>query len=115
MRLTTRFLSVSLCACCLAAFPTYADVGPWAHLDGYRCKVAVNAEAPPDRMEPPILVCQITEGADPIGPDRSPSIVANHIGSALDSLLQLLSTLNHTLHDFSQPQHDSDATPPPAP
>jgi len=114
MRATTRFVAFALWACCLAALPSHADDSPQAHFEGVRCEVLRTGEAPPAVPASTAVVCQIVDDPNPYG------TVVIDIGNldtpspTLDSLLQLLTTLDNARHDASLQRHDA-VVPAPTP
>jgi len=114
MPVTTRFVAFVLWACCLAALPAYADDSPQAHLEGFRCEVLRDGETPPGVPVPTVVACQIEDGANPFVMIISPLADSPATSPPLDALLDLLSTLDHALHNASLPQHDA-VVPPPTP
>ena len=115
MRVTTRSAAIALWVCCFATLPSYADERPRAHLEGFRCEVVWNGETPPGMPVPTVVLCQIDDGADPMNAGSSPSTARGVPAPPLDSLLNLLTTLDHALYNSPPPQHDASALPPPTP
>jgi len=107
MQVTTRFAAIALWAFCLTALPSLADDRPWAHLEGYRCEVLRDGEAPPGMPEPTIVVCHIDDEPNPFGVLCPPPSLSNTSSPTLDSLLNLLSTLDNARHDASLQRHDA--------
>ena len=107
MRVTTCFVAIALWACFLAVLPSYADDGPSAHLEGYRCEVLRDGEATPGIPPPTIVVCQIAESGNPIETGILRPAHSSTVTPTLDSLLNLLSTLDNARHDASLQRHDA--------
>jgi len=114
MRVTTRFAAIALWAFILAVPPSNADDSPSAHLEGYRCEVSTNGEAPPGIPGSTVLVCQIVDDGTPTGTSRQHSSDPDTSSPTLDSLLQLLTTLDNARHDASLQRHDA-VVPAPTP
>ena len=114
MRATSRLGVLAVWLCCLAARPSRADDSPRAHLEGFRCQELRDAETPPGVPLAALVVCQIDDGADPVSAGSAPSMTRGASASNIDPLLQLLTTLNRSLHDSSPPHHTT-APPPPTP
>ena len=114
MRVTTHFAAIALWACFLAALPSYADDTPSAHLAGYRCEVLRDSEAPAGTPVGTVLVCQIVDDGGPILPSFQTCGLTERSCSTLDSLLQLLTTLDNARHDASLQRHDA-VVPTPTP
>ena len=105
MRVTTRFAAIALWVLCLAALPSMADDIPWAHLEGYRCEIPRDGETPPGIPGSTILVCHIDDEPNPFGGHYPSPTHTPPTSPTLDSLLNLLSTVDKTRHDTSQQRH----------
>ena len=108
MQVTTRFAAIALWACFSDALPLYAAGSPSAKLEGYRCEVLRDSEAPSGAPVGSILVCQIVDDGGPIQARSQARGVLVRSGSTLDSLL------DNARHDASLQRHGA-VVPAPAP
>ena len=112
----TRCVTVfAIAACSLGLPPSYADEDRQAQAVGYRCHAVSIGLPEPGEIPATILVCQIVDAPDPVGTDALGSPPVGDATPAVDSLLQLLTTLRNTLQLAQAPQPGQTNAPKPTP
>jgi len=114
MRVKTRSVAIALWVCFLAALPSTAANIPSARLEGYRCEVVQDSEAPAGTPVSMVLVCQIVEEGTPTGSALRRSGGPGAFSPTLDTLLNPFTILDHARHEASRPRHDA-VVPTPTP
>ena len=107
MRVTTRFGLITLCATALAAPPSIADDTSQAHIVGYRCEAVRGGDTSAGVPGSIVFACQIGDDAEPFTAVRLPLNEPTPFSPTLDSLLNLLSTLDKARHEASLKRRDA--------
>ena len=112
MTITIRFAFLAVVICCLARTPSHADDTPRAYAEGYRCGVVEFGETPVGSPNYVVYSCQIADDGNPTGTDGDPRADPSTPFALLDSLLQLLTLLEHTLQlSITAPGPEAPHTP----